>query len=96
MSSNRKPIAELRKELRRAQSEGLIDYVIDIRTIKTGKYGIMYEDPYISVRFLPNTKDSVKTKLMCFIHKTYDHIKSVKIGKNGDCIEIFYDESEID
>jgi hypothetical protein len=96
MSSNKKPIAELRRELRHAQSEGLIEYVIDIRGIKTGKYGIVYEDPYISVRFLPSTSDKVKTKLMFHIHKTYEHIKSVKIGKTGDCIEIFYDESQID
>lgn len=96
MSSNKKSISDLRSKLRLAQDQGLLEFIIDIRSIKTGKYGIMYEDPFLSVKFLRETKDHIKMELMKHIHQSYEHIKCVKLGKNGDTIDIFYDESEID
>lgn len=96
MSSNKKPISVLRGELKVAHDQGLLEYVIDIRGIKTGRYGIMYSDPYLSVRFLPGTNDQVKSRLMYHIHQNYEHIKSIKLTPSCDVIEVYYDESEID
>jgi hypothetical protein len=96
MSSNKKTISELKHELKVAHEQGLLEYVIDIRAIKTGRYGIIYSDPYLSVRFLSNTSDKIKSKLMYYIHKNYEHVKSIKMSSTCDVIEVYYDESQID
>lgn len=96
MSLSKKTIAELRKELKIAQEQGLLEYVIDIRSIKMGKYGIMFDDPYICVKFFSTTQEPVRNKLSLYIHKNYTHIKTIRTNKFDQSIQIYYDETQID
>lgn len=98
MLSSKKSIETLRKELRYAQDNNLIEYYVDVTRISimssTGeqtKHNMPIEYPYFSVRLLPNTSESKKQRLLKHIVSTYENINTVKLTTTGASIEIHYE-----
>jgi hypothetical protein len=98
MSSSKKSLETLRKELRYAQDNNLIEYYVDVTRISirssTGeqtKHNMTVEYPYFSIRLLPNTPDSKKKRLLKHIEATYEDVNDVRLSTTGASIEIHYD-----